>query len=148
MLGWLPRYSLSCLRLDLIAGVTVGLTVVPQALAYAEVAGLPVQVGGTAPGCPQPCPWELRVGAGRAEWDGWEGRVGLSASTGGIESYNHRMVGVGRDPKGHLVPLLHRAGTPTAPSVLTAHPLTLAVCRDGAPPPLWATCATASLLVV
>ncbi|XP_052543512.1 sodium-independent sulfate anion transporter isoform X2 [Tympanuchus pallidicinctus] len=45
VLGWLPRYSLSCLRLDLIAGVTVGLTVVPQALAYAEVAGLPVQYG-------------------------------------------------------------------------------------------------------
>ncbi|XP_021270761.1 sodium-independent sulfate anion transporter isoform X2 [Numida meleagris] len=44
VLGWLPRYSLSCLRLDLTAGVTVGLTVVPQALAYAEVAGLPVQV--------------------------------------------------------------------------------------------------------
>jgi len=32
--------------------------------------------------------------------------------------------------------------------VLTAHPLTSAVCRDGAPPPLWATCATASLPVV
>ncbi|XP_015151094.2 sodium-independent sulfate anion transporter isoform X1 [Gallus gallus] len=45
VLGWLPRYSLSCLRLDLTAGVTVGLTVVPQALAYAEVAGLPVQYG-------------------------------------------------------------------------------------------------------
>ncbi|XP_072208202.1 sodium-independent sulfate anion transporter isoform X2 [Excalfactoria chinensis] len=45
VLGWLPRYSLSCLRLDLTAGLTVGLTVVPQALAYAEVAGLPVQYG-------------------------------------------------------------------------------------------------------
>ncbi|XP_065591387.1 sodium-independent sulfate anion transporter isoform X2 [Cyrtonyx montezumae] len=45
VLGWLPRYSLACLRLDLTAGVTVGLTVVPQALAYAEVAGLPVQYG-------------------------------------------------------------------------------------------------------
>ncbi|OXB81060.1 UNVERIFIED_CONTAM: hypothetical protein H355_004990 [Colinus virginianus] len=43
VLGWLPRYSLACLRLDVTAGVTVGLTVVPQALAYAEVAGLPVQ---------------------------------------------------------------------------------------------------------
>lgn len=31
--------------MDLIAGLTVGLTVVPQALAYAEVAGLPVQYG-------------------------------------------------------------------------------------------------------
>lgn len=30
--------------MDLLAGLTVGLTTVPQALAYAEVAGLPVQV--------------------------------------------------------------------------------------------------------
>ncbi|XP_075436151.1 sodium-independent sulfate anion transporter [Ascaphus truei] len=44
-LRWLPRYSLLWLQLDVIAGLTVGLTVVPQALAYAEVAGLPVQFG-------------------------------------------------------------------------------------------------------
>ncbi|XP_062447752.1 sodium-independent sulfate anion transporter isoform X2 [Rhea pennata] len=45
ILSWLPRYSLAWLQLDLIAGATVGLTVIPQALAYAEVAGLPVQYG-------------------------------------------------------------------------------------------------------
>ncbi|XP_074870272.1 sodium-independent sulfate anion transporter isoform X2 [Carettochelys insculpta] len=45
VLRWLPQYSLQWLQLDLLAGVTVGLTVVPQALAYAEVAGLPVQYG-------------------------------------------------------------------------------------------------------
>uniref|UniRef100_A0A8D0H5B1 Solute carrier family 26 member 11 n=1 Tax=Sphenodon punctatus TaxID=8508 RepID=A0A8D0H5B1_SPHPU len=45
VLRWLPRYSLQWLQFDLIAGVTVGLTVLPQALAYAEVAGLPVQYG-------------------------------------------------------------------------------------------------------
>ncbi|XP_034645756.1 sodium-independent sulfate anion transporter isoform X2 [Trachemys scripta elegans] len=45
VLRWLPQYSLGWLQLDLLAGVTVGLTVVPQALAYAEVAGLPVQYG-------------------------------------------------------------------------------------------------------
>uniref|UniRef100_A0A8C6ZIZ6 Solute carrier family 26 member 11 n=1 Tax=Nothoprocta perdicaria TaxID=30464 RepID=A0A8C6ZIZ6_NOTPE len=45
VLRWLPRYSLAWLQLDVIAGATVGLTVVPQALAYAEVAGLPVQYG-------------------------------------------------------------------------------------------------------
>ncbi|XP_069728825.1 sodium-independent sulfate anion transporter isoform X4 [Phaenicophaeus curvirostris] len=44
ILRWLPRYSLAWLQLDVVAGLTVGLTVVPQALAYAEVAGLPVQV--------------------------------------------------------------------------------------------------------
>ncbi|XP_061866850.1 sodium-independent sulfate anion transporter isoform X2 [Colius striatus] len=45
VLRWLPRYSLRCLRLDLLAGLSVGLTVVPQALAYAELAGLPLQYG-------------------------------------------------------------------------------------------------------
>ena len=44
ILSWLPRYELKWLQMDLLAGVTVGLTTVPQALAYAEVAGLPVQV--------------------------------------------------------------------------------------------------------
>jgi len=29
---------------DIIAGITVGLTILPQALAYAQVAGLPPQV--------------------------------------------------------------------------------------------------------
>lgn len=45
ILSWLPRYKLKWLRMDLLAGLTVGLTTVPQALAYAEVAGLPVQYG-------------------------------------------------------------------------------------------------------
>lgn len=44
-LFWLPQYSIQWLQVDIIAGFTVGLTVVPQALAYAEVAGLPVQFG-------------------------------------------------------------------------------------------------------
>lgn len=45
ILSWLPRYKLKWLKMDLLAGLTVGLTTVPQALAYAEVAGLPVQFG-------------------------------------------------------------------------------------------------------
>ncbi|XP_038632943.1 sodium-independent sulfate anion transporter [Scyliorhinus canicula] len=45
ILAWLPQYTFQWLRMDLLAGVTVGLTVVPQALAYAEIAGLPVQYG-------------------------------------------------------------------------------------------------------
>lgn len=44
ILSWLPKYNLRWLQMDLLAGLTVGLTAVPQALAYAEVAGLPVQV--------------------------------------------------------------------------------------------------------
>uniref|UniRef100_A0A7N6B1W0 Sodium-independent sulfate anion transporter n=1 Tax=Anabas testudineus TaxID=64144 RepID=A0A7N6B1W0_ANATE len=45
ILSWLPKYNLRWLQMDLLAGLTVGLTTVPQALAYAEVAGLPVQYG-------------------------------------------------------------------------------------------------------
>uniref|UniRef100_A0A3Q4IAA4 Sodium-independent sulfate anion transporter n=1 Tax=Neolamprologus brichardi TaxID=32507 RepID=A0A3Q4IAA4_NEOBR len=45
ILSWLPKYNLKWLKMDVLAGLTVGLTTVPQALAYAEVAGLPVQFG-------------------------------------------------------------------------------------------------------
>ncbi|XP_053473160.1 sodium-independent sulfate anion transporter [Ictalurus furcatus] len=45
VLTWLPAYSLTWLKMDVLAGLTVGLTVIPQSLAYAEVAGLPVQYG-------------------------------------------------------------------------------------------------------
>lgn len=48
ILRWLPRYSRAWLPLDLLAGLAVGLTAVPQALAYAELAGLPLQVGAGA----------------------------------------------------------------------------------------------------
>ena len=41
---WLPKYKASYLLNDIIAGFTVGLTVIPQALAYASIARLPVQV--------------------------------------------------------------------------------------------------------
>lgn len=41
---WLPEYNSSTAVSDLVAGVTVGLTVIPQAIAYSNVAGLPPQV--------------------------------------------------------------------------------------------------------
>ena len=44
-MSWLPSYDLECAVSDLIAGVTVGLTVIPQGIAYAIVAGLPPQYG-------------------------------------------------------------------------------------------------------
>lgn len=44
ILSWLPSYKTRWLKMDILAGLTVGLTTVPQALAYAEIAGLPVQV--------------------------------------------------------------------------------------------------------
>jgi sodium-independent sulfate anion transporter 11 len=45
ILRWLPRYSWSKLQSDFIAGVTVGLMVIPQGLAYANIAELPPQYG-------------------------------------------------------------------------------------------------------
>ncbi|XP_014235000.1 sodium-independent sulfate anion transporter-like isoform X1 [Trichogramma pretiosum] len=53
VLNWLPRYNGQDALGDLVAGVTVGLTVIPQSLAYSSVAGLPPQYGlyGSFLGC-------------------------------------------------------------------------------------------------
>ncbi|GHJ83974.1 hypothetical protein NliqN6_0376 [Naganishia liquefaciens] len=44
-LQWLPRYNLQWLIGDLIAGITVGIVLVPQALSYAKLASLPAEYG-------------------------------------------------------------------------------------------------------
>lgn len=44
ILGWLPKYNGDDALGDIVAGITVGLTVIPQSLAYSNVAGLPPQV--------------------------------------------------------------------------------------------------------
>ena len=43
--GWLPRYNWRWLVGDSIAGLTVGLVVIPQAMAYALLATLPPDFG-------------------------------------------------------------------------------------------------------
>uniref|UniRef100_A0A2S2QQP3 Sodium-independent sulfate anion transporter n=1 Tax=Sipha flava TaxID=143950 RepID=A0A2S2QQP3_9HEMI len=45
IVSWLPKYDVDQAVSDLIAGVTVGLTVIPQGLAYATLAGLEPQFG-------------------------------------------------------------------------------------------------------
>lgn len=45
ILQWMPRYRLSWLPGDLLAGVIVAALAVPQALGYAGIAGVPVVVG-------------------------------------------------------------------------------------------------------
>ena len=45
VLGWAPHYRREHLRPDLAAGLTVGAMLVPQAMAYALLAGLPPEVG-------------------------------------------------------------------------------------------------------
>jgi high affinity sulfate transporter 1 len=43
--AWLPRYQKEWLRLDVVAGLTAAAVVIPKAMAYATIAGLPVQTG-------------------------------------------------------------------------------------------------------
>ncbi|KXJ78346.1 hypothetical protein RP20_CCG004936 [Aedes albopictus] len=45
ILTWLPNYNRQYLVEDIVAGLTVGLTVIPQGIAYAVVAGLEPQYG-------------------------------------------------------------------------------------------------------
>jgi sulfate permease, SulP family len=42
---WLGRYERRWLRADVVAGLTTAAVVIPKAMAYATIAGLPVQVG-------------------------------------------------------------------------------------------------------
>ncbi|EDV91409.1 sodium-independent sulfate anion transporter [Drosophila grimshawi] len=53
ILSWLPKYNRSDAIGDIIAGFTVGLTVIPQGLAYSGVVGLPPESGlyGSFLGC-------------------------------------------------------------------------------------------------
>jgi SulP family sulfate permease len=44
-LDWFEKYNITRLRMDFIAGVTVALVLVPQSMAYAQLAGLPAYYG-------------------------------------------------------------------------------------------------------
>jgi high affinity sulfate transporter 1 len=43
ILGWLPKYQSAWLRTDLIAGLTVVALLIPEGMAYAQIAGVPPQ---------------------------------------------------------------------------------------------------------
>src|SRR3990172_3845154 len=45
ILGWLHGYRGEWLRFDGVAGITAAAVVIPKAMAYATIAGLPVEVG-------------------------------------------------------------------------------------------------------
>ena len=45
IVGWLPKYNYRWLINDVIAGLTLGLMLIPQSLAYAKIATIPVQYG-------------------------------------------------------------------------------------------------------
>src|SRR5690606_7029832 len=44
-LAWLRNYRLAWLSGDLVAGVVTAIMIIPQSMAYAMLAGLPVQIG-------------------------------------------------------------------------------------------------------
>ncbi len=44
-LEWLPQYQKGWLRFDLIAGLTASAVVIPKAMAFASIVGLPLEVG-------------------------------------------------------------------------------------------------------
>jgi MFS superfamily sulfate permease-like transporter len=41
ILAWLPKYNRNWLRTDLIAGLTVVALLIPEGMAYAQIAGVP-----------------------------------------------------------------------------------------------------------
>ncbi|KAF7304701.1 Sulfate permease [Mycena kentingensis (nom. inval.)] len=45
IISWLPRYNVGWLSGDIIAGLTVGMVLVPQGMSYAQIATLPTQYG-------------------------------------------------------------------------------------------------------
>src|SRR5512137_1196962 len=45
MMGWLATYQKEWLRFDLVAGLTAAAVVIPKAMAYAAIAGLPLVIG-------------------------------------------------------------------------------------------------------
>lgn len=45
IIGWLPRYNPRWIINDVIAGLTIGLMLIPQGLSYAKIATIPVEYG-------------------------------------------------------------------------------------------------------
>lgn len=45
IIGWLPRYDYRWIVNDVVAGLTLALMLIPQSLAYAKIATIPVQFG-------------------------------------------------------------------------------------------------------
>jgi solute carrier family 26 (sodium-independent sulfate anion transporter), member 11 len=45
IIGWLPRYNYRWLVTDFVAGLTLSLMLIPQSIAYAKIADIPVQYG-------------------------------------------------------------------------------------------------------
>ena len=53
-LNWFERFNATTMRSDFVAGVTVALVLIPQSMAYAQLAGLPPYYGLYAAFLPPP----------------------------------------------------------------------------------------------
>lgn len=94
-LGWLPAYRRSWLPRDVIAGLTVWALAVPESMAYAAIAGVPVQYGLYA------LPLAL---LGYALFGGCRQLfVGPSATVASISAVAVGAVGAGSDPERMVV---------------------------------------------
>ena len=47
LFDWVPDYRKEWLRFDLVAGLTTAAVVIPKAMAYATIAGLPIPISNT-----------------------------------------------------------------------------------------------------
>ena len=80
---WLPRYDTSWIRGDVVAGLTVWAVLVPEALAYATIAGV---AGGRAlrgAGCAAPLCGFRQLASARCRADGLD-RGALGGSVGDL----------------------------------------------------------------
>lgn len=77
---WLPRYNPPWLLQDFMAGLTIGVLLIPQGLAYAKIATIPIQNGLYS--CWVPAAVMVFMGTSKGEFLGV--RVGIECSWIGI----------------------------------------------------------------
>ena len=71
IMQWAPNYNFKSFGCDILAGLTLALVVLPQGIAFAPLAGLPIQVRGTSQttftgwakkeGPPASCPYGIKI---------------------------------------------------------------------------------------
>ena len=89
-LDWFKGYKGSDFKIDLIAGITVAMVLIPQSMAYAQLAGLPPYYGLYAPFLPPMVASLFGSSAGDPEFDPaknrWEHKLPSIDVTGGVAS--------------------------------------------------------------
>lgn len=68
--GWLPKYNPRWLLNDTLAGITVGVLLIPQSLAYAKIATIPGEFGLMSSWLPNYL--YFIMGTSKGEWDQYD----------------------------------------------------------------------------